>query len=176
MSSFLSWIKKIPYIGTAATFAMGNVRLVIEYALIGLVIACAATAIALWSRTNYLESRNDELRKRVTNAEVVNNAQDETIDHLNKLREIDAKVMEGLVSDYSKLAATDSQARKNLSNLESTNEDVRSYLDQSLPPELICLLNNSCPAGGKDSSEGGKGKATPSASGTVQKAGPSGPS
>ena len=173
MSKLLSWIKGVPYLGTAASFVFGNVRLVIEYALIGLVIASAATAIALWYRTNYLESRNDELRERVTHAEVVNEAQDKTIDQLNKLREMDAKVMEGLVSDYSKLAVTDSQARKNLSNLEKSNEDVRSYLDQSLPPDLVCLLNNTCPTG-KDSGEGGKGKATGAAAGTVQKAGSAG--
>lgn len=176
MNKFLSWITKVPYLGTAASFAISNVRLVIEYALIGLVIACAATAIALWYRTNYLESHNDELRERVTHAEIINDAQDDTIDRLNKLREIDAKVMEGLMSDYSKLAATDAQARKSLSNLENTNEDVRAYLDQPLPSDLVCLLNNSCSAGGKNSGEGGKGKAPVLPAGTVQKAGPSGPS
>ena len=142
----LSFLKKVPFLGTAVSFVTGNVRLVIEYILIGLIIAGAATAITLWYRTQYLETRNDELHERITNVEVINEAQDKTISDLQALRQQDAAVMAGLVTDYAKLSKSDATARKKLSELEKQNANVREYLDQPLPPELVCMLNNSCTA------------------------------
>lgn len=169
----LSFLKKVPFLGTAVTFVTGNVRLVIEYVLIALAIAGAATAIALWYRTNYLEARNDELRERVANVEVINEAQDKTISDLQALRRQDAAVMAGLVTDYAKLSKSDATARKKLLDLEKQNANVRSYLDEPLPPELVCMLNNSCTAA-QASGAGSQGGATEHPAGTVQKARPSG--
>ena len=169
----LSFLKKVPFLGTAISFVTGNARLVIEYILIALAIAGAATAIALWYRTNYLEARNDELRERVVNAEAINEAQDKTISDLQALRQQDAAVMAGLVTDYAKLSKSDATARKKLSELEKQNANVRDYLDQPLPPELVCMLNNSCTAA-KASGAGSQGSATEQPAGTVQKARPSG--
>lgn len=141
----LSFLKKVPFLGTAISFVTGNARLVIEYVLIALAIAGAATAIALWYRTNYLEARNDELRERVVNVEVINEAQDKTISDLQALRQQDAAVMAGLVTTTPS-SKSDATARKKLSELEKQNANVRDYLDQPLPPELVCMLNNSCTA------------------------------
>ena len=138
----LKFLKGVPFIGTAVSFVTGNVRLVIEYVLIGLIIAGMATAITLWYRTQYLETRNDELRERISNVEVINEAQDKTITDLQDLRKQDAAVMAGLVTDYAKLSKSDMAARKKLSDLEKQNANVRDYLDQPLPPELVCMLNN----------------------------------
>lgn len=169
----LSSLKKMPFLGTVVTFVADNVRLVIEYALIALSIAGAATAIALWYRTNYLEARNDELREHVANVDVINEAQDKTISELQALRQQDAAVMAGLVSDYAKLSKSDVMARKKLSELEKQNANVRDYLDQPLPPELVCMLNNSCTAA-QASGAGSQGSAAEQPAGTVQKARPSG--
>lgn len=140
----LNFLKKVPFLGTAISFVTGNARLAIEYVLIALAIAGAATAITLWYRTHYLETRNDELRERISNVEVINEAQDKTITDLQDLRKQDAAVMAGLVTDYAKLSKSDMAARKKLSDLEKQNANVRDYLDQPLPPELVCMLNNSC--------------------------------
>ena len=169
----LSFLKKVPFLGTAISFVTSNARLVIEYVLIALAVAGAATAIALWYRTNYLEARNDELRERVVNAEVINEAQDKTISDLQALRQQDAAVMAGLVTDYAKLSKSDATARKKLSELEKQNANVRDYLDQPLPPELACMLNNSCTAA-KASGAGSQGNAAEQPAGTVQKARPPG--
>lgn len=167
----LSFLKKVPFLGTAISFVTGNARLVIEYVLIALAIAGAATAIALWYRTNYLEARNDELRERVVNVEVINEAQDKTISDLQALRQQDAAVMAGLVTDYAKLSKSDAHARKKLSELEKQNANVRDYLDQPLPPELVCMLNNSCTAA-QASGAGVPAAASVQPAGTVQKARP----
>lgn len=167
----LKFLKKIPFLGTAVSFATSNVRLVIEYILIGLIIAGMATAITLWYRTQYLETRNDELRERITNVEVINEAQDKTITDLQDLRQQDAAVMAGLVMDYAKLSKSDAHARKKLSELEKQNANVRDYLDQPLPPELVCMLNNSCTAA-QASGAGVPAAASVQPAGTVQKARP----
>lgn len=169
----LSFLKKVPFLGTAVTFVTGNARLVIEYVLIALAIAGAATAIALWYRTNYLEARNDELRERVVNVEVINEIQDKIISDLQALRQQDAAVMAGLVTDYAKLSKSDATARKKLSELEKQNANVRDYLDQPLPPELVCMLNNSCTAA-QASGAGSQGNAAEQPAGTVRKARPPG--
>ena len=169
----LSFLKNVPFLGTAISFVTGNARLAIEYVLIALVIAGAATAIALWYRTNYLEARNDELRERVVNVEVINEIQDKTISDLQALRQQDAAVMAWLVTDYAKLSKSDATARKKLSELEKQNANVRDYLDQPLPPELVCMLNNSCTAA-RASGAGSQGGAAEPSAGTVQKARPTG--
>ena len=169
----LKFLKKVPFLGTAISFVTGNARLVIEYVLIALAITGAATAIALWYRTNYLEACNDELRERVMNVEAINEAQDKTISDLQALRQQDAAVMAGLVTDYAKLSKSDATARKKLSELEKQNANVRDYLDQPLPPELVCMLDNSCTAA-QASGAGGQGSAAEQPAGTVQKARPSG--
>lgn len=167
----LSSLKKVPFLGTAVSFVTDNVRLVIEYILIALAIAGAATAIALWYRTNYLEARNDELRERVANVEVINEAQDKTISDLQALRQQDDAVIAGLVTDYVKLSKSDAVARKKLSELEKQNANVRAYLDQPLPPELVCMLNDSCTAA-QAGSAGSQGSAAEQPAGTVQKTRP----
>lgn len=169
----LSFLKNVPFLGTAVSFVTGNARLVIEYVLIALAIAGAATAIALWYRTNYLEAHNDELRERVVSVEVINEAQDKTISDLQALRQQDAAVMAGLVTDYAKLSKSDVTARKKLSELEKQNASVRDYLDQPLPHELACMLNNSCIAA-QASGTGGQGSAAEQPAGTVRRARPSG--
>ena len=167
----LSFLKKVPFLGTAISFVTGNARLVIEYVLIALAIAGAATAIALWYRTNYLEARNDELRERVVNVEVIKEAQDKTISDLQALRQQDAAVMAGLVTDYAKLSKSDATARKKLSELEKQNANVRDYLDQPLPPELVCMLNNSC-TGAEAGGQNRQGGPPVQPAGAVQKARP----
>lgn len=169
----LSFLKKVPFLGTAVSFVAGNARLVIEYVLIALAITGAATAIALWYRTNYLEAHNDELRERVVNVEAINEAQDKTISDLQALRQQDAAAMAGLVTDYAKLSKSDATARKKLSELEKQNASVRDYLDQPLPHELACMLNNSCIAA-QASGAGGQGSAAEQPAGTVRRARPSG--
>jgi hypothetical protein len=162
----LNFLEDVPFLGTAATFVAGNVRLVIEYVLIALTIAGAASAIALWYRTNYLEARNDELRERMVHVELINEAQDKTIADLQETRQQDAAVLAALIVDYDKLSKADTAARKQLSNLEKQNAKVHGYLNESLPPELSCMLNDSCAA--QTSGSGGQGGAAEPSAGTVQ--------
>lgn len=161
MLKLLTWLKNVPFIGKALRFLGGNIRLAIEYVLIGLVIAGLATVITLWYRTKSLEDKNDRLHERVVSAEVINQHQDGTILELQELRKIDAAVMAGLITDYAKLSKADSVARNKLAELENTNANVRSFLDQPLPPELVCMLNDSCTYEGAGASRESKAPKQP---------------
>jgi len=131
-----------------------------------MVIAGFATVVTLWSRTKALEDKNDKLYDRVIQAESINDHQEKTIGDLQRLREIDALVMAGLIADYTRLSKVDASTRNKLSELEKTNATVRTFFDQPLPAELICMLNESCDP--KDTGEGGKGKAANQPAGGVQ--------
>lgn len=163
------FLKKIPYISSAVSFVFGNVRLVIEYVLIALIIAGTASAIALWYRTKFLEASNDNLRERIISVELTNQLQDKTIVELQELRERDVKVISELAKDYEGLSKTDARARKQISVLESKDADVREYLDRPIPPELACVLNDTCPPA-KAGVASGKGNAPSPAAGAVPKA------
>jgi hypothetical protein len=163
----LDLLKKVPFLSAAVSFVTGRVRLVIEYTLIALVIASTATAITLWYRANYLEKSNDELRERITNVELINVAQDKAISDLQELRQQDAVAMAGLLADYAKVSKSDTAVRKKLTDMEKQNASVHGYLDESLPPELGCLLNNSCPAA-RTGNTGDKNSAPAPPVGTVQ--------
>ena len=163
-------LSKVPFVGEAVAFVTNNARLVLEYVLIALVIAGGALTIAAHYRVKELEESNTALTSRVATMEVVDATQNKTIADLQDLRQKDAEVMAGLVNDYAKLSKSDVSARKKLLDLEKQNARVRDYLSQPVPPELVCMLNNSCtPATGGAS---GQGKAASQPSGDVQKARP----
>jgi hypothetical protein len=76
----------------------------------------------------------------------VNQAHEETIRELKDLRGQDAKALDGLLNDYKTLAESDSKVRTRLHHLETSNENVRNYLNLPVPAQLDCLLNDTCTA------------------------------
>ena len=137
-------LKRVPFLSGVVKFVTGNVRLAIEYALIGLIVVSTATSVTLWYRTKTLEDKNDTLHSRVAINEIVNKTQDATIADLKELRVQDAATMVGLIADYAKLSKSDGRARKKLADLEKENANIRAYLEQPLPPELACMFNGTC--------------------------------
>lgn len=142
----------------AATFVASKGRLIIEYALIAIVVTLCGVASALWvqkQRTAYTlaktETRLVGAEGRITAVEGVNQAHEATIQDLKKLRGQDAKAIDGLITDYKGLSKSDEAARSRLQNLEKSNATVRTYLNQRVPAELTCLLNNTCAPADKDS-------------------------
>lgn len=149
----LTLLKNIPFVGTAISFVADNARLVIEYVLIGVVISLCGTAFALWiakQRTELTLSKTQTtlqgVTARVTTLESVNDDNEKTIVDLKNLRTKDAQAIDGLLQDYKDLSDNDTKVRTRLLTLESSNEAVRSYLNQPVPAELGCLLNNTCSA------------------------------
>jgi hypothetical protein len=145
----------------AKDFILGKGRLIIEYTLIGIVITLCGTASALWlakQRTALqlaqTETRLGKAETRITVVEGVNQAHEETINDLKQLRSKDAQAIDGLIGDYKDLASKDDHAKARLKNLENTNATVKTYLNQPVPTQLACVLNNTCKPTDKSSDTG----------------------
>ncbi|HEY3473408.1 MAG TPA: hypothetical protein VGK56_02300 [Anaerolineales bacterium] len=156
----LTALKSIPIFGRAIGFVTGKFRLVIEYALIAAVVTLCAVAVSLWGAKKTTEvtlakteTRLSVTESRVTTLEGLNQAHEATIADLKNLRGKDAAALDGLLKDYISLAESDSRVRKRLNTLESTNENVRDLLRQPVPPELDCLLRDTCATGDQGSNE-----------------------
>lgn len=159
----LSLLSKIP----GVSWLTGNFRLVIEYVLIGTVVSLAGVAVALWgakAKTEVIlaktETRLGATEGRVTTLESVNQAHEETIKELKDLRGQDAKALDGLLNDYKLLAESDARVRTRLHSLETSNENVRNYLNLPVPAQLDCLLNDTCTPADKGSDKDRKGGAS----------------
>lgn len=132
-----------------APFVRNKKRLMIEYVLIAVIVASAATVFTLWLQNQKQEDKLttasqtiDGLKDRVKTVEQVNETQEGTIKTLNELREQDALALGGLLSDYTRLSERDKSVQKQIADLEKNNEKVRDYLNQPLPPELRSLLES----------------------------------
>lgn len=131
-----------------SNFLRDKVRLVVEYILIAIIIVCAGTAATLWMKTKNLELSNQRLDSRVVAVEAENKVQADTISELTALRERDAQVTEGLALAMSKIAIKDSSIRTKLQSVEVGDEKVRNFLDDPIPSNIICLLDDTCGEGG----------------------------
>lgn len=86
-------------------------------------------------------TRIETLKQRTAALETVVQGHEQTINDLKDLRAQDAKALTGLAQDYERLVKRDEANRRRIEELESTNETVRAYLGESIPPELASLLN-----------------------------------
>lgn len=142
----LTFIRKIPLVGTGIDFVLSKGRLVIEYLMIaGLVALCAITT-TLWFQKNSIAEKLDRTQDQVVRLRDTVEIQGGTIDTLKELRTTDATALTGLLTDYKSLSKNDATVRDRLRKLEQSNEVVRKYMETPIPVELQCLLNGTCAA------------------------------
>lgn len=139
-------LSKYPVLGTSIRFITGKARLFVEYVLLALLVAAAASCVTLWMETKAQKQLLDDLRSRISQTEATNEAHTKTIAELSEARLRDAAATAGLIRDFEQLAKLDRSTQRKLKELERKNVAVRSYLDQPVPPELGCLLDGSCAA------------------------------
>lgn len=142
----LSVLTKIPFIGPVIAHFTPNLRLVIEYALITVLLLVAGVTVHLYVVKQDLVKANTVLTERVAQAETINTLQEKAIVTLSKAREQDNVAIRILTSENERLDNLHTQTRKQIAQLESENEIVRSYLSTRIPAELACVLNRTCPA------------------------------
>lgn len=170
----ISLLAKLPFVSNVFRFVTGKKRLAIEYGLIAVLIAVAGFTVNLWlsklqTERDLLQTKTDlhSVKTRLVTVESISESQAATINDLRELRFKDARSLTGLLDDYKALSLSDARARKRLDSLEKSNEAVRTYLDQRIPPDLVCLLDGTCStASGDPGSEGDR--APGSAKGTNQ--------
>lgn len=167
-------LTKLPWLASAFGFFTRKSRLVIEYALIAVIVAAAGFTFSMWlskerTEKSLLTTQNElqAVLQRLGAVESVNQQQEATIGELKELRLQDAQALTGLLTDYKVLADNDARARNRLAILEKSNETVRNYLNQRIPPDLACLLNNTCDTGNPSSDKGGAGSTSRGAGAAV---------
>jgi hypothetical protein len=82
-----------------------------------------------------------------SNVETLENIKDQqvkTIGTLNEMRENDEKQLGKRIKDVKTLAQKNAELQAKVAELESTDETVRKYLNEPVPPVLGCMLSNSC--------------------------------
>lgn len=152
---FKTLLNKIPFLGSSISFVTGNMRTVIEYALVALLMAIGGTALTLWFKTKALETKADALQHNLTLEQTVNNYQTQAIRDYQDLRSRDAKAMETIVKGMDVLASKNATHKQKLATLEKNNELVREAINAPVPSALNCLYNPStCQQGGDKSREG----------------------
>lgn len=167
-------LTKLPWLASALAFFENKTRLVLEYVLIAVIVAVAGFTFTMWlskerTEKSLLTTQNElqTVQQRLGAVESVNLQQQETIAELKELRFQDAQALMGLLTDYKVLANNDAHARNRLATLEQANETVRNYLNQRIPPDLACLLNNTCDTGNSGSDKGGTGSTSRGAGAAV---------
>lgn len=137
-------LTKIPFIGSVINFFRPNLRLLVEYALIALVLVIGGAMLHMWSVKNNLQKKNEELAVRMSTVELTNQLQEESLTTLREARSADNEAIKGLADDNKRLSDVHNKNLNRLRALEKQNASVRAYLDQRLPPELACVLNRTC--------------------------------
>lgn len=151
MIPLLPLLVKLPWLATAVGFVKSKSRLVIEYVLIGLLITIAGLTFTMWLAKERTETKLERaeadvavLQSKVSEVERINNDQARTIEQLQELRVLDATTLQGLMRDHDAITKRDTSERKQVKQLEKTHEDVKSFMQQPVPPVLGCVLDGTC--------------------------------
>lgn len=144
----------LPILSGAATFVKSNVRLVIGYFILGAFVIAGGYALSQYVQRQKTEVKLAQTettlvvtQQRAGTLETIVDQQVKTIGVVTDMRETDAEIAERLLGENKRIVREKAALEKRLQALEQQNETVRAYLDQRIPPELGCLLNESCASG-----------------------------
>lgn len=144
----------LPIVAPAAAFIKNKVFLVICYLMLGLAIVGGGYGLSqlfLKQRTEVklakTETKLVATQQREGALSGIVDQQVKTIGTVSEMRESDGQLAARLLVENKKLAKQKADAEKRLEELERQNETVRTYLNQRVPAELGCMLNDTCPAG-----------------------------
>jgi len=132
--------------GVAKTFLGGfwsKVGLYLGYLAIAFAIVLGCAAVWFYRQNNTLNTKVGTLQTKVdTNAgtitalQRVNDNQDKTIGQLKELRKTDASAVTALISDVKAIHTTNDAVKLKLTVLEKRSEEVKKYLNSSIPDAM----------------------------------------
>lgn len=134
---------KIPFLGNVVGWAVGNVRIIIEYALVSITMAIGGTALTLWFKTKSLEENAIILQGSLVTEQLINQQQSAAIDAYKEIRERDTKALETVVNSMPLLVSANADRREKLATLEKNNAVVKEALSTPVPSSVNCLYNPS---------------------------------
>lgn len=137
----------------ATGWALGHVRLLIEYALLALVVALAGAVLYGRIHAVQQDAKIDDLASSLGKAAdslqqqvQVNRDQDAAIAKLHELRELDGQAINGLAQDLHAVGERNHAIRQKLAQLEKHNAQAKALLDTAVPDPLGCVLDRRpCP-------------------------------
>lgn len=149
-------LERIPLLGAAWSWVSGKARLLIEYALIGAVVALAGFAVNSTLQRKSLEKTVSGLSTTLgtvsttLNQQVAaNHEQDVAIQRLKDLRELDSSALMTLQGELGNVNANNRTIKTKLAELERTNAQAKAFLDLAVPDAVGCLLDGRpCQAAG----------------------------
>lgn len=146
----LSFLCALPVIGGFVTYVKDNVRNLVDILLVAGLVALAAFAVVSHLRAKGLETKAEVLSTQVLELSVANASQTKALADLQEVRKKDSAATAGLVKRLGEINEATNDAKRRMAELEANNEQIRSYLDQPLPADVACVLNDGCKPGGAD--------------------------
>lgn len=158
MSWLTSLFARVPFLKAAGAFVAGNYRLVIQYLLVAALITVCGFTLSLWftkeateTRLTLAESKLETadlqlatLSNQIEQAHQVNREQATEIERLEHLRQLDSAAFGEMIGRFLEASRNDAELRSLVAKLEKENASVKTYLDQRIPSELVCVFNNTC--------------------------------
>ncbi len=142
-------LNNIPVVGTALSFVTSKARLVVEYIMVGVIVATAAVTFTLWLQKNAMEKDLTVTKQsltlteaRLNQVELVNNEQQTTITTMRNEHIKDGIATAKLLKQIEDISKENTDVRNSINELEKANADVAKYMSDSIPDELRRLLGD----------------------------------
>jgi Tfp pilus assembly protein PilN len=154
LSSLINWFK---------TKVSGKARLIIEYLLLGFLVAVAGYSVnstlqirSLLKSNDLLLTKQGQMQGDLDKVVDVNKGQQEAIDRLKGLRETDASALSGLRIALENNGTKTANVAAKVSQLEKNNAEAKQVMDTSVPRDLGCVREGpECPTPSNRSDKNG---------------------
>jgi hypothetical protein len=145
---------KIPLLSNAVSWVTGNVRLLIEYALIAAIVVLAVMTLSakyhglvLDKQVSDLQGKAQGQQNTIDGLVAYNATQDQAISQLQDLREKDTRTIQGLQGDLKSQRLSARTVSAKIDELEKNNARAKALMDVAVAPDIGCVLDGTaCPA------------------------------
>lgn len=128
----------------------------------GIVFVALIAMLALWYRGQAIAAHAtlETTQQKLEVAEAANAAQQRAIETLSQVRAQNERIITQLFNEVSLIHQKVTETATGINSLKETNEQVRDYLNATIPDDLRRLLNER----DRDRNDGGEGGVAPGTS------------
>lgn len=152
---------KIPLLSNAIAWVTGNVRLVIEYALLAALVVVGGLAVSekihglvLDKQVSDLQGQTGKQQDTINNLVDANGQQQQAIGQLQDMRDKDSHTIVGLQSDLKMFRVSAKSVSDKVSELEKNNARAKALMDVAVAPDIGCVLDGTpCPAAARSTNQ-----------------------
>ena len=140
-------------LNTAKKFATSKFRLLVEYIILGLCVAMAGLAFAMWTMWQNTDHQLEDSKKkintlsiRVDEAERTQEENRKAIEALQSQKKIDTEVIDMLKDALVDVATQGATYTAKKGELERNDKTAKKFFADHVPPAVGCLLEpDLCP-------------------------------